>query len=321
MPDSSSWEVRTAPIPAIGEGEFLVKLEEFSMDPAMRGWMNANPAAAPAVELGSAMRATGSGTVIQSLHPTFHVGAQVVGMFNMQTHAVSDGIGVTIVDPALGTSAMYLGLLGLSGLTAYFGLIAHANPRAGDTVVVSAAAGAVGSIVGQLAALSGCRTVGIAGGPDKCSRLVSELGYDLGLDYTHEDFPSHLASACPDGIDLYFDNVGGDVLNTALGNIAVNGHVVLCGGISQYNATSRPPGPGNYMNLLVRRARMSGFVVSDYANDYQRARVQLSQWEKQGKLRAPQTRVTGELADFPAVFAMLFSGENFGKLLFELVRS
>lgn len=318
MPDASTWDVRSAPIPAIGEGEFLVQLQEFSMDPAMRGWMNANPAAAPAVELGSAMRATGSGTVIESQHPTFHVGAQVVGMFNVQTHAVSDGTGVTVVDPALGTPAMYLGLLGLSGLTAYFGLIAHANPRAGDTVVVSAAAGAVGSIVGQLAALSGARTIGIAGGPEKCSRIVSELGYDLGLNYKHEDFPTALASACPEGIDLYFDNVGGDVLNTALGNIAVHGHVVLCGGISQYNSTTRPPGPSNYMNLLVRRARMSGFVVSDYANEYQQARVQLSQWEMQGKLHAPQTRVNGQLSDFPAVFAMLFSGENFGKLLLEL---
>ncbi len=288
------------------------------MDPAMRGWMNSSPAAAPAVELGAAMRATGAGTVIESRHPDIPVGAQVVGMFDAQRYAVSDGTGATVVDPHLGSASSYLGVLGLSGLTAYFGLIAHANPRAGDTVVVSAAAGAVGSIVGQLAQLSGCRTIGIAGGPEKCERITTELGYDIGVDYKHAEFATSLATACPNGINLYFDNVGGEVLNTALGNIAVNGHVVLCGGISQYNATTRPPGPSNYMNLLVRRARMSGVVVSDYAAHYQQARVQLSQWIEQGRLLAPETRVTGELADLPAAFAMLFSGENFGKLLFAL---
>ncbi|MDO9484744.1 MAG: NADP-dependent oxidoreductase, partial [Actinomycetota bacterium] len=247
MPDSSSWEIVSAPIPTVADGEFLVQLQEFSMDPAMRGWMNASPAAAAAVELGQAMRATGAGTVIDSRHPTIHVGSQVVGMFNAQAYAVSDGTGVTVVDPELGSSSMYLGLLGLSGLTAYFGLIAHANPRAGDTVVVSAAAGAVGSIVGQLATLSGCRTIGIAGGSDKCARIVAELGYDIGLDYKHPDFLTELSASCPEGIDLYFDNVGGEVLNAALGNIALHGHAVLCGGISQYNATSRPPGPSNNM--------------------------------------------------------------------------
>lgn len=305
-------------MPEVGDGEFLVQLEEFSMDPAMRGWMNESPAAAAAVELGSAMRATGAGTVVESRNSTFPVNTQVVGMFNAQTYAVSDGTGVTVVDPALGSASMYLGLLGLSGLTAYFGLIVHANPRAGDTVVVSAAAGAVGSIVGQLAALSGCHTIGIAGGSEKCARVTAELGYDLAVDYKSGDFAADLAAACATGIDLYFDNVGGEVLNAALGNIAVNGHVVLCGGISQYNATTRPPGPSNYMNLLVRRARMSGVVVSDYSSEYQRARVQLAQWVKQGKLVAPQTRVSGGLAEFPSVFAMLFSGENFGKLLLAL---
>jgi len=288
------------------------------MDPAMRGWMNASPAAAPAVELGTAMRATTAGTVIQSRHPSFPEGSQVVGMLNAQSHALTDGAGLTLVDPALGSAAMHLGLLGLSGLTAYFGMVVHGNPRAGDTVVVSAAAGAVGSIAGQLAALSGCRVVGVTSGADKCARLVSELGYHQAVDRSQPTFAGDLAAACPEGIDLYFDNVGGEVLDAALACIAVGGHVVLCGGISQYNATSRPPGPGNYMNLLVRRGQMSGFVVSDHSADYPSARGQLSAWLRQGALVAPQTVVAGELSDFPPVFAMLFDGANFGKLLLDI---
>lgn len=256
--------------------------------------------------------------MITSNHPRFKVGDYVQGTFGVQEYAVSDGTGVTRIDPKLGTPSMYLGVLGMTGMTAYFGFFDHGRPRAGDTVVVSAAAGAVGSIVGQLAKINGCRAIGLAGGPTKCELVVNDLGFDAAIDYKDANLRESFQQHCPAGIDVYFDNVGGAILNTALGQLAMHARIVICGAISQYNAESVTPGPSNYLALLVRRATMQGFLVFDHANEYAIARKRLAHWVKEGKIIAPETIVPGEITDFHEVFLRLFAGDNTGKLILEL---
>lgn len=315
MPVADDFRVEAETMPTPGPGEFLVRTTLLSVDPAMRGWLDDRPSYLPPVGIGEVMRAGSVGEVVASNNPRFPVGIEVQGGFGVQEYAVSDGRGVTKVDPALGTGSMYLGVLGLTGLTAYFGLFEHGRPRAGDTVVVSAAAGAVGSIVGQLAAINGCRTVGLAGGPDKCRMILEDLGFDHAIDYKAGSMRESMASAAPAGIDVYFDNVGGAILNSALGHLAMNARIVICGAISQYNAEGPTPGPSNYMAVLVRRATMSGFLVFDYEAQYSVARRRMAGWVADGRLKAPETIVPGEIADFHQVFVRLFSGDNVGKLL------
>lgn len=317
-PSATTWNIDVAAVPEPGPGQFLVRVTMLSLDPAMRGWLDDRPSYLPPVGIGEVMRANAVGEVVASEHPKFPVGTHVLGAFGVQQYAISDGTGVTRVDPALGTPSMYLGVLGTTGMTAYFGLFDHGKPVAGDTVVVSAAAGAVGSIVGQLARISGCRTIGIAGGPEKCALVVSELGFDAAIDYKADDLRTAFPAACPNGIDVYFDNVGGSILNAALANIALGARVVICGAISQYNATAPTPGPAFYLNLLVRRATMSGFIVFDYAQQYREARRRLADWVKSGELIAPETIVSGSVTDFPEVFLQLFRGENTGKLVLQI---
>jgi NADPH-dependent curcumin reductase CurA len=264
------------------------------------------------------MRALATGEVVESRHPRFPTGALVQGTFGVQEYAVTDGRDVTILDPALGTPSMYLGVLGSTGLTAYYGLLEHGRPRAGDTVVVSAAAGGVGSIVGQLARISGSRVVGIAGGPDKCRYLTETLGFDAAIDYRETGLRRRLAEACPTGVDVYFDNVGGQILETALSLLAMHARVVVCGAISQYNATERPKGPANYMSLLIRRATMGGFLYFDHAADFPVARQRLGAWVADGAIVAPETIAQGTVRDFPATLRRLFSGDNLGKLVLDI---
>jgi NADPH-dependent curcumin reductase len=318
LPVADDWAVVTEPVPLPGDKEFVVRLDLLSLDPAMRGWLDDRPSYLPPVALGEVMRAAAVGTVVASRHRRFPEGAVVEGTFGVQQYALSSGTGVTLVDPSLGSPSTYLGLLGNTGLTAYFGLLIHGRPRAGDTVVVSAAAGAVGSVVGQLARISGCRVVGIAGGPDKCRYLVDELGFDHAIDYKSPGLRASLAEACPDGIDVYFDNVGGVVLNAALANLAMHARVVICGAISQYNAEAATPGPSNYMNLLVRRATMGGFLVFDHAAEYRTARRRLARWAADGQVIAPETIVRGHVTDFPEVLLKLFTGDNLGKLILDI---
>ena len=206
----------------------------------------------------------------------------------------------------------------MTGMTAYFGFFDHGRPRAGDTVVVSAAAGAVGSIVGQLAKINGCRAIGLAGGPTKCGLVVNDLGFDASIDYKEANLRESFQQHCPAGIDVYFDNVGGAILNTALGQLAMHARIVICGAISQYNAESVTPGPSNYLALLVRRATMQGFLVFDHASEYAIARKRLAHWVKEGKIIAPETIVPGKITDFHEVFLRLFAGDNTGKLILEL---
>jgi len=318
LPTPEVWEHTTEPVPEPADGRFVVRITHLSLDPAMRGWMNAGRSYVPPVGIGEVMRALGAGEVVASRHPDFPRGAHVTGIFGVQEYAESDGTGVLAVDPSVVPLPTYLAVLGMTGMTAYFGLFDVGAPGEGETVVVSGAAGAVGSVVGQLAKIKGCRVVGIAGGPEKCAWIVDELGFDAAIDYRTEDVGRALRTHAPDGVDVYFDNVGGDVLDAALARLRRGARVVICGAISTYNATERPAGPANYMSLLVNRARMEGFVVFDYADRYGEAAAELGSWLREGKLRSREDVVRGGVADFPDTLLRLFRGENTGKLILQI---
>jgi NADPH-dependent curcumin reductase CurA len=321
LPKPSDWEYVEEPAAAPDEGQFGVELEYVSLDPAMRGWMNEARSYVPPVGIGEVMRAGGIGRVTASRHPDYQEGELVSGMFGVQRYAVSDGRAVRKVDTSLAPAPVHLGLLGMTGLTAYFGLLDVGRPEPGQTVVVSGAAGAVGSVVGQIARIKGCRTVGIAGGPEKCAWVVEELGFDAAVDYKRGDMRAELRRHTPDGIDVYFDNVGGETLDEVLRRIARGARVVICGAISQYNAEQQPRGPANYMQLLVQRATMTGFLVFDFADRYPAAITQLAEWLHAGELHSREDVVRGGLEQFPEVFLRLFRGENTGKLILQLTES
>ena len=288
-----------------------------SLDPAMRGWMNEGRSYIPPVGIAEVMRAMGAGRVLKSRFANLAEGDYVTGLFGVQEYAVADGDKVTKVDPSTVPLPVYVSVLGATGMTAYFGLLDVGKPEPGQTVVVSGAAGAVGSIVGQIAKINGCRAVGIAGGAEKCRFVVDELGFDAAVDYKSENVAKALRAQCPNGIDVYFDNVGGDVLDACLVNLARRARVVLCGAISQYNATAPVKGPSNYMMLLVTRSRMEGFVVFDYADRYGEGARQLAQWLKEGRLKSHEHIVKG-FDTFPETLLKLFAGENTGKLILEV---
>ncbi|MDQ1241935.1 MAG: hypothetical protein QG550_1186, partial [Pseudomonadota bacterium] len=269
MVQRSDFEYAQAPVAEPGEGEVLVKILYISLDPAMRGWMNEGKSYVPPVGIGEVMRAGAVGRVITSRDPNIAVGDHVVGVLGVQEYAVAKGKGLTKVDPKLVPLPVYLGTLGMPGMTAYFGLLEIGQPKAGETVVVSGAAGAVGQVVGQIAKIKGCRVVGIAGGADKCAYLRS-IGFDAAIDYKHEDVKAALRQHCPKGVDVYFDNVGGEILDIVLTQLAMHARIVICGAISQYNE-AKMKGPSNYMSLLVNRAMMKGMVVFDYASRYAEA--------------------------------------------------
>lgn len=314
LPKRGDWTYTEEPAGEPGAGELLVKVLYISLDPAMRGWMNEGKSYIPPVEIGKVMRAAGVGRVIASQHPGFAPGDHVAGAFGVQELAISNGKGIVKVDPALAPLPVYLGALGVPGMTAYFGLLDVGRPEAGQTVVVSGAAGAVGMVVGQIAKLQGCRAVGIAGGAEKCRYLVEELGFDAAIDYKAEDVKTSLREHCPQGIDVYFDNVGGDVLDAALTRLARGARVVICGAISQYNRTAPVQGPANYLALLVQRASMTGMVVFDYAGRYPEATRAIAGWIAAGKLKTREEVVEG-LETFPDSLLKLFHGENTGKLV------
>jgi NADPH-dependent curcumin reductase len=318
LPKASDWDYVEEPAPEPGEGQILTQVEYISLDPAMRAWMNAGRSYIPPVEIGEVMRAAGIGRVVESRHPGYQVGDCVNGIFGVQRYALSDGRGVTRVDTSIAAPPVHLGTLGLSGLAAYFGLLDVGRPEPGQTVVVSGAAGSVGSVVGQIARIKGCRSIGIAGGPDKCRWLVDELGFDSAIDYKAGDVRSHLKEQAPDRVDVFFDNVGGETLDAVLPRLARGARVVISGAVSQYNATERPPGPANYMQLLVMRASMTGFVIFDYADRYPEAVAELAGWLKTGELRSREDVVKGRIQDFPEVLLRLFRGENTGKLVLAL---
>jgi NADPH-dependent curcumin reductase CurA len=315
LPKASDWDHVEEPAPKPGDGQFLVEVEYISLDPAMRSWMNPGRSYIPPVEIGEVMRAAAIGRVVESRHPDYGVGECVSGVFGVQRYAVSDGGGVTRVDTTLAAPPVHLGTLGLSGLAAYFGLLEVGRPEPGQTVVVSGAAGSVGSVAGQIARIKGCRAVGIAGGPEKCRWLVDELGFHAAIDYKAGDVRSQLREHAPERVDVFFDNIGGEILDVVLLRLARGARVVISGAISQYNATEPPRGPANYMQLLVMRASMTGFVVFDYAKRYPEAVEELGGWLRTGELRSREDVVQGEIQQFPEVFLRLFRGENTGKLV------
>jgi NADPH-dependent curcumin reductase CurA len=317
LPKRSDWSLTEEPAPAPGDGEFLVQILYISLDPAMRGWMNEVRSYVAPVGIGEVMRAGVVGRVVASKHPGFAAGDHVYGAFGVQEYALSKGDGVTKVDPGLAPLPVYLGTLGMPGMTAYFGLLDVGKPKAGETVVVSGAAGAVGTVVGQIARIVGCRVVGIAGGAEKCRYVVDELGFDAAVDYKTQDVRKALRGHCPNGVDVYFDNVGGDILDAALANLARHARIVLCGAISQYNNTTAIKGPSNYLSLLINRASMTGMVVFDYADRYPEAFRAMAGWRAAGELKSREDIVTG-FVNFPETLLKLFAGENLGKLVLQV---
>jgi NADPH-dependent curcumin reductase len=318
LPDAGCWQLTEEPVPEPGDGELRVAISHVSLDPAMRGWMNDARSYIPPVEIGAVMRAAAAGEVTASNHPGFAVGDHVTGAFGVQEHAISDGAGVVRADTALAALPTWLGTLGLTGMTAYFGLRDVGRAQAGDTVVVSGAAGAVGSVAGQIAKLDGCRAIGIAGGEEKCRWLLDDLGFDAAIDYRSEDVRRALRGHAPDGVDVYFDNAGGEILDAVLTRLARGARVVICGAVSQYNATGAVRGPSNYLSLLVARASMTGMVVFDYADRYAEAAAEMAGWLRDGRLTTREDVVEGGVEAFPETLLRLFRGENIGKLVLKV---
>jgi NADPH-dependent curcumin reductase CurA len=301
--------------PSPGPGEVLVKTLYLAVEPAMRGWMENRADYVAPLEIGDVMRGYGAGEVVESNNEDYPVGTRVSGGFGWREYLVSDGKSVPLQRIPEGVDIpASMGLLGVTGMTAYFGLMEIGQPREGDTVLVSGAAGATGSVVVQLAKLNGCRVVGIAGSTEKCDWVVNELGADACINYKDENVRDRVKALCPDGINIYYDNVGGEILDIALARLADNARVVICGGISRYNLEGEIPGPKNYFNLVFRRARMEGFIVTDYASRFGEAAQVLMGYLRDGKLKHHETILEG-FDKMPDALMNLFSGANLGKQL------
>ena len=322
LPTRDDWSFTTEPVAEPAPGGVLIKTLALSLDPAMRGWMNEGKSDIPPVGLGEVMRAGGIGVVLASKNDAFAVGDQVSAGLGVQEYcSIAAGDikrnGLFKIDTRLGTPNQWLNVLGMPGMTGYFGLMDVGQPQPGETVVVSGAAGAVGQTVGQLARIKGCRAVGIAGGKAKCDWVVNELGFDACIDYKAPDLRDALKAACPKGVDIYFDNVGGDILDLVLARINRKARIIICGAISQYNNTTPVQGPKNYLSLLVNRARMEGIVVFDYTERFPLAVAEMSGYLRDGRMKSREDVVTG-LQTFPETLLKLFSGQNFGKLVLQV---
>jgi len=319
MPDADTWKLENNPIPELKEGEVLIQQHYISLDPAMRGWLNETKSYIAPVALNDVMRAGTVGEVVKANnHPKFKVGDFITGWGGVQQYTITDGKQYYKVDPKLAPLPSYIGTLGMPGMTAYFGILEVGKIKEGDRVLVSGAAGAVGSVVGQIAKIKGCTVVGIAGGPEKCKYLVEELGFDDAIDYKSENVKTAIKEKCPKGIDVYFDNVGGEILDAALSRLRMHARIVICGAISQYNNTTPIVGPSNYLSLLVNRGTMQGMVVMDYAKDYGTAAREMGGWMAQGKLKSREDIYEG-IENFYPTFTRLFSGDKKGKLVLKVL--
>ena len=311
MVDERTTRLEEGPVPSPGPGQALVRVTHLSIDPTIRGWMGRDTYL-PAIGIGEVVRCAGLGQVVESRREGVAVGDTVFGLLGWQDYAVVGD--VNTVPPGVAPE-LALGLLGVTGLTAYFGLIDVGHLAEGDVVVVSGAAGATGSVAGQVAKILGARqVVGIAGTDEKCAWLLDTAGFDHAINYKTDDIAQRLRDACPDGIDLYWDNVGGPILDACLGQLAMHGRVVLCGAISQYASGALPVGPSNYLNLLVKRGRMEGFIVLDYADRFPEAQAKLFEWAAGGRIRTAEQVVDG-LEHAPEALNMLFTGANLGKVI------
>jgi NADPH-dependent curcumin reductase CurA len=317
--EPANWELTDSVIAEPGEGEFLVDVTHISVNPAMRGWMEDKPSYVPPAVVGEVFPAGGVGRVRGSRHPRFADGDLVFGAFGLREVALSNGRGVLAIDAEAAPPETWIGALGDTGLPAYFGLLEVGAMEPGDTVVVSAAAGAVGGIAGQIARIRGGRAIGIAGGPEKCRHVVEELGFESAIDYKSESVDERLGELTGEhGVDVYFDNVGGPILDDVLMHLAFGARVVICGAISQYDTSGTWRGPSNYWQLLVKRARMEGFLVLDFAKEFPSARVELLNWLAEGALVPGGEVVDGSLEDFPAALRRIFDGANVGKLILRI---
>ena len=317
MVDESTTSIVEGPMPVIGANEALIRVGLVSIDPTIRTWMNDAPGYLPPIELGAVIRAGGTGVVVESNTERYNVGDIVYGMTNWQEWAVaSEQNRFTVVPTGLGLDlGAVMNVLGTTGLTAYFGLLDIGQFKEGDVVVVSGAAGATGSVVGQIAKARGAsKVVGIAGGPEKCAEVVENYGFDECLDYREEHLNKRIRAACPKGVDLYFDNVGGEILDAVLANIAMHARIVLCGAISQYNSMERPKGIANTSMMIMRRGRMQGFIVFDFAHRYAEAQVELATMVLDGRIAHQEHLVRG-LEHAPDALNLLFTGGNHGKTL------
>jgi NADPH-dependent curcumin reductase CurA len=319
IPDKSTWQFEENPIEELQEGEILIQQHYISLDPAMRGWMNDTKSYIPPIALDSVMRAGSIGKVIKNNNnPNFEVGDCVSGWGGVQQYMASDGTGCFKVNEKIAAMPTFLGALGMPGMTAYFGILEVANIKEGDIVLVSGAAGAVGSIVGQIAKIKGCRVIGITGGKEKCNYIINELGFDEAIDYKSENIYTALKRKCPKGIDVYFDNVGGVILDAALSKLRMHATVVICGAISQYNNKKKVNGPSNYLSLLVTRSVMKGMVVMDYTKGFGQASKQMATWIEEGKLKYREDIYEG-IENFQETYNRLFSGEKKGKLVLKVI--
>jgi len=314
--DDKTYDLVREEVPVIGDGEALVKVKWISIDPTNRTWIGEEPTYLPPVAIGEVMRGLGLGEVIESKNENFPVGATVQGLTGWQDYIViSDALPLMVVPPEVNAPPpALLGALGMTGCTAYFGLTEIAEPKEGETVVISAAAGAVGSVAGQIAKLKGARVVGIAGGPEKCAWLIDELGFDATVDYKADDWRKQLKEATPNGIDVDFENVGGEIMEAVFARLNKDARVALCGLISGYNETEPPPGPRSFGNLLIKRVKLQGFIILDYYPRFGEAIRQLSEWMAEGKLKSEETVVEG-FEELPNALNMLFAGKNTGKLV------
>jgi NADPH-dependent curcumin reductase CurA len=321
MVEVSDFTWAEEPVPSVGEGQVLVRNLFLSVDPTQRGWMSRDTYL-PAIAIGEVVRSFGVGQVVGSRHQGFRPGDVVSGGVGWQDYLLTDGGGLlplVKLPPGIDI-VLSMSVLGLTGITAYFGLLDVGRPKAGETVVISGAAGATGSVAGQIAKIEGCRVVGIAGGPEKCAWLTEEAGFDAAVDYKAERVQQRLGELCPDGIDLFFDNVGGEILDAALANLAMRGRVVICGAISGYNEKAPPPGPRNYLSLLVRRGRMEGFLILDYMDRAGEAIAALSRWVEEGRIRHQEDIQEG-LENAPQTLLRLFEGKNRGKQLLKVAEA
>ena len=319
LPGSNTWKLEENPIIKPKDGEVLIQHHYISLDPAMRGWMMDRKSYIPPVQIGEVMRSGSVGKVIEANnHPDFKVGDCIVDWGGVQQYYTTNGENCYKVDDTIVPMPKYLGALGMPGMTAYFGILQVGKIKKGDIVLVSGAAGAVGSLVGQIAKLKGCTVIGIAGGKEKCDYLVNDLGFDKAIDYKSEDLLEALDEKCPKGIDVYFDNVGGEILDAALTKLRLNARVVICGAISQYNNKKDIVAPKNYLSLLVNRATMQGMVVLDYTTEYQSAAQEMGMWMMQGKIKSREDIYEG-IENFYETFLRLFSGDKKGKLVLKII--
>ena len=315
LPKESDFKLAEADRPEPADGQFLVRTNYLSADPYMRGLIGAGTSYASRVRLGDVMPGRTVGTVVASHHPDYKEGDRVSVEAGWQEYAVTDGQGVGRVDTSLAPMPAWLYVLGMPGMTAYFGLLEIGRPKAGESVFVSGAAGAVGSLVGQIASIKGCRVAGSAGSKEKVDYLLNELGFDAAFNYKEtSDYRAKLGEICPDGVDVFYDNVGGPLSDAAFARINVGARIVVCGQIDQYNATESPQGPRLLWNLIVRQARAEGFLVFQFADRYAEGRRQIAQWLREGKVKYRETIVDG-LENAPRAFIGLFRGENIGKML------